>query len=339
MTFGHRATRTHRLAIASLGAVLAVSGTVLASPATAQPSPDAAAARECETTAASSARTVGGPGPVHDTEVQDISPAERARVQKEIDATAASYRLDAGGARSAATSTPAIRVPVWIHVIRGTHAGDRTIGWPAVSKMFGQLKNGFNGGQNPSMAGSGITFVLRAVDFHTNDSWFHGGPGSAADNAMKRKLHRGYGWGLNIYVKAPKYAGNTLLGFSRFPWHYRLNRQLDGVTVHVDSLSGGRFRHYNYGDTLIHETGHWFGLLHTFEGGCTGIGDGVSDTPAELIPAAGCPLGRDTCTSSPGYDPVTNFMDYGFDTCMNNFTAGQQARMKAAFLRYRYNVK
>lgn len=94
----------------------------------------------------------------------------------------------------------------------------------------------------------------------------------------------------------------------------------DGCWLNGDSMPGlsrNATTPPNAGHAAVHEVGHWFGLLHTFQGrACEGDfgNDQVADTPSQAGASSGCPVGRDSCPDLPGLDPIHNFMDYSDDT-------------------------
>ena len=94
---------------------------------------------------------------------------------------------------------------------------------------------------------------------------------------------------------------------------------------------------YNQGRTMTHEVGHYLGLYHTFQSGCASgncytVGDRICDTNAETSPRFGCPTGQQSCGN---LDPITNYMDYTDDTCMEQFTPEQANRMRCSLDGYR----
>jgi hypothetical protein len=175
---------------------------------------------------------------------------------------------------------------------------------------------------------SGLSFKLESIVRTFNADWFNNVLyGSPKDTAMKNALRRGDATALNVYTV--KFALNPgLFGYATFPWDYASFPKKDGVVLNYATLPNGTFDRFNRGATLTHETGHWVGLYHTFQGeSCDGPGDYVDDTPAEALPARECEP-RDSCPRRPGTDPIHNYMDYTDDFCADNFTPGQLARLR-----------
>lgn len=218
-------------------------------------------------------------------------------------------------------ATAGVTVRVYWHVVTSS-SGQGSVSRARIDSQIAVL--------NAAFSAAGFSFVLAGTDVTANDAWFNCGGGSC-ETQMKNALRVGTAATLNIWSINSVYA---LLGWGTFPSGYASQPNLDGVVVYHATLPGGNAAPYNEGDTATHNVGHWLGLYHTFQDGCTNANDQVSDTPSERSPAFGCPVGRNTC-NKPGDDPITNFMDYTDDACMNEFTPGQGARMNAQWTQYR----
>jgi hypothetical protein len=197
------------------------------------------------------------------------------------------------------------------------------------------LNRTFAGGEGG--ANTGFSFRLAGVTRTDNAEWFYAGPGGNPEHSMKRALHQGSDNALNFYSTT---AGD-FLGWAYLPDITTKPGQqyLDGVVIDWESIPGTSTTYagrYDQGETATHEVGHWLDLEHTFYGGCNAKGDFVSDTPPERTATSGCPAGKDTCPQ-PGLDPIHNYMDYSYDSCYTEFTAGQTQRMRDAWLLYRAN--
>jgi hypothetical protein len=231
-----------------------------------------------------------------------------------------------------------ITIPVHFHVVYRSD-GVGNIPESRLDAQIAAMNEHYAGGDTPvyktAASNTSFRFVKSTVTYTQNDTWYAAGPGSAGQTAMKNALHTGTADDLNFYTN----SGGGYLGWATFPNEYAGAPLQDGVVCYWASLPGSSYAPYNEGDTGTHEVGHWLGLYHTFQGGCTSPNDGVADTPLERSPFFGCPGSRerDTCKGSggSGVDPVENFMDYTDDPCMYKFSLGQSDRADTMWSTYR----
>jgi hypothetical protein len=308
-----RITRPRVLAVLLAGTALTFSP--LGGQATAQLPADGLT-NPCFTPTGSAAK--GGHGP----DTRDISAVEQRQIEQRtaelLKAKAARGVGVPQGALAAAT------VPVYIHVMRDA-AGNGDVTDSQITQQIAVLNKTFGGGESSAAANTGFTFSLAGTFRYNNTQWHQ----DKQSSTYRKQTRKGGANALNIWLVDFGY-----LGIATFPWDYNRQPGIDGIRVQYTSLPGGSETNYNLGETATHEAGHWFGLYHTFQGGCTTTNDEVADTPAQSSPTNGCPTGRDSC-SLPGLDPIHNYMDYSYDSCYNQFTPDQSTRISNMWTAYR----
>lgn len=168
------------------------------------------------------------------------------------------------------------------------------------------------------------------------------------DTLMKKET----GWNRDFYmniwvVKEICYqAGCNVAGFSTLASAHGSVR--DGIVIRSDHFGN------DLDDTkaFIHEVGHFLGLYHTFQNGCTNNdclrdGDFVCDTPPDGVgsfqkcsaPFNSCETDSDDESIVNPFRPINkggiggqddeieNYMDYASRYCQSSFTAGQRERV------------
>jgi hypothetical protein len=219
-------------------------------------------------------------------------------------------------------------IPVYFHIYTDGAIGDLTA--QQLQNQIDVLNAGYGGFEGGAY--TGFSFKLAGVDRTDNANWFYNlGAVPNLERPAKSATHVGGANVLNVWTT----NGPGYLGYATFPASYKTSPETDGIVLDYNSFKGGPYgTRFSLAKTGTHEAGHWLGLLHTFQGACNDKGDYVDDTPFEATPTSGCPEGKDTC-SDPGLDPIRNYMDYSYDSCYNQFTAGQAKRMKDQYSYFR----
>ena len=181
--------------------------------------------------------------------------------------------------------------------------------------------------------GISFSFDEEKTQFVDDYSWYYMGQNSRAERDAKATLQVDPNKYLNFYTGGLQ-AG--LLGWARFPFDFAGDPVLDGVVMLDGTLPDGDEENYNLGKTAIHEIGHWCGLYHTFQGGCSLYGDHVNDTVPHNGPNHGCPTeAENNACDSNQMAPFQNYMNYVYDRCMDEFTNDQGQRMLDQLAMYR----
>ncbi|MCP5050632.1 MAG: hypothetical protein GY940_25945 [bacterium] len=216
-------------------------------------------------------------------------------------------------------------IPVVFHIIHKSN-GTGNIPDARVNAQVKVLNDDYKAAQKGF--NTKIQFKLAGITRTANDGWHN----DQDEVGFKRAL----GWDQKKYMNVYVTSSGGYLGYAYLPQE-NSGDVYDGVVVLYNSVGGRNngYAPYDQGRTLVHEVGHYLGLLHTFDGGgCFEgytSGDLIGDTHSENAEHYDCQQ-----TSSCGTpDDIHNYMNYTEDTCMSEFTPDQANRMVCSLVNYR----
>lgn len=300
----------------------------------------------------------------HERILQQRNP-NRLRELNELNRRLQQVELYGKSGRQAADET-VYRIPVVVHVVHNTASnaiggvGNVNISDEQILSQIQVLNedyrrksgtNGFN--TSPIGADAHIEFFLATVDptgqpssgitrhyypqktsFNVND-----------DDVLLSQIAY---WPSNRYLNIWVTRVETYIGYTQFP---TMADTLRGLPPISNEFTDGSIIDYRYfgkqtgtvsssslyalGRTATHEIGHWLGLIHTWGDGSGCAEDYVADTPptedrSDVAQLTTCRQTYSTCvTGQQTRDLIEDYMNYWPDACMNLFTAGQVARMRA----------
>ena len=233
-------------------------------------------------------------------------------------------------------------IPVVVHVIMNDDGTLGDLDRETIERQMVILNDDFSGvgvNSDPGMPSASIRFVLASTDpageptngiTRSNDSTWFNDQGSYWDSLA---------WDPNRYLNVYTNSGGGVLGYvNAFPAEGLAGEIYDRVVVDWRAFGeGGNYGPpQDLGRILTHEVGHYLGLFHTFEGGCSSslcfeTGDLICDTPSQSDPTFAC-SDSGSCGEA---DPVSNFMNYSWQFCMKGFTEEQIRRMRCTLETYR----
>jgi len=226
-----------------------------------------------------------------------------------------------------------ITIPVVVHILY--HDPSQKINDAQVIAQVSELNKYFRR-QNADTVNTPAVFKNLGADCEIEFRLATSDPGRRNTNGITRKYTPVNKWMADDKMKFSSETGTDVWDPKSYLniWVCNLDKfagysSVVGGPDNVDGIVIGISAFVNSNKTIVHETGHWLNLKHLW--GDENCGDdGVSDTPKQASYTIGCPTTvRITCNNAPAGDMYMNYMDFTNDACINMFTLGQKARMRA----------